>query len=192
MIAVRANDAHAPAPLREAVPADAAAIAALHAESWRTTYRGALRDEYLDGDILAERTVVWRERLGSPARNQHVVIVEAQGRLIGFACAYGNDDERWGTQLDNIHVRRDAQGQGTGTRLVAAVAAWCRAAHSEAGLYLWVLERNHPARRFYEHLGATDCEGDVWLPPDGSEVKTRRYVWSRDDLVRLEAHGRAR
>jgi len=193
MIAVAANDAHArPAPLREAIPADAAAIAALHAESWRTTYRGALRDEYLDGNILAERTAVWRERLGSPAGNQHVVIAEAQGRLVGFACAYGNDDARWGTQLDNIHVRRDAHGQRTGTRLVAAVAAWCRAAHPEAGLYLWVLEGNHPARRFYERLGATDCEGDVWLPPDGSEVKTRRYVWSRDDLVRLEAQGRAR
>ena len=192
MTAVRTSPVHAGPALRAATVADAPAVAALHAESWRSTYRGALRDEYLDGDILAERTAVWRERLGSPASNQHVVVAEAQGRLLGFACAYGNDDERWGTQLDNIHVRRDAHGQGTGARLVAAVAAWCRTAHPEAGLYLWVLEQNDPARRFYERLGATDQEGDVWLPPDGSTVRTRRYVWSRDDLVRLEAHGRAR
>jgi GNAT superfamily N-acetyltransferase len=192
MAAVRASNADAGSALRVATAADAPAVAALHAESWRTAYRGALRDDYLDGDILAERTAVWRERLGNPASNQHVVVAEAQGRLLGFACAYGADDERWGTQLDNIHVRRDAHGQGTGTCLVAAVAVWCRRAHPEAGLYLWVLEQNDPARRFYERLGATDQEGDVWLPPDGSTVRTRRYVWSRDDLVRLEAHGRAR
>ncbi|HEY2386439.1 MAG TPA: GNAT family N-acetyltransferase [Candidatus Binatia bacterium] len=189
---VRNSDA-GPATLREATAADAPAIAALHAESWRTTYRGALRDDYLDGDILGERTAVWRTRLDSPAANQRVVVAEERGRVIGFTCAYGEDDARWGTQLDNIHVDRAAHGRGTGTCLVAGVAAWCRVAHpGGSGLYLWVLEQNHPARRFYERLGATDQEGDVWLPPDGGEVKTRRYVWSRDELARLAAHGRAR
>lgn len=175
--------------LRDATGDDASAIAALHAESWRSAYRGALRDDYLDGAIVRERTAVWCERLGEPAANQRVVVAEEPARLLGFACAYGNDDERWGTQLDNLHVRPDAHGHGTGTRLVAEVAAWCRTAYPGAGLYLWVLEQNHPARRFYERLGATDQEGDVWLPPDGGTVKTRRYVWSRDDLVRLEARG---
>ena len=179
-----------PLRLRDATGDDAPAIAALHAESWRTTYRGALRDDYLDGDIVRERTTVWRGRLDQPAANQRVVVAEGPGRLVGFACAYGNDDEHWGTQLDNLHVRRDAHGHGTGSRLVAEVAAWCRTAYPAGGLYLWVLEQNHPARRFYERLGATDQEGDVWLPPDGGTVKTRRYVWSRDDLVRLATRGR--
>jgi len=34
---------------------DAQAIAELHAESWRYAYRGALSDEYLSGDIIADR-----------------------------------------------------------------------------------------------------------------------------------------
>ncbi len=175
---------------RDATADDARAIAALHAESWRATYRGALRDDYLDGAILEERLGTWTVRLDHPAVNQHVVVAEDGAAIVGFACAYGRDDPRWGTQLDNLHVRRDAHGRGTGTRLVAATVAWCRTAYPEAGLYLWVLEQNHPARRFYERLGATDEEGDVWAAPDGGAVETRRYVWSLDRLAALQSAGR--
>src|SRR6185369_4532125 len=65
-----------PLRLRDATGDDAPAIAALHAESWRTTYRGALRDDYLDGHIVRERTTVWRGRLDQPAANQRVVVAE--------------------------------------------------------------------------------------------------------------------
>ena len=41
---------------------DANAIAAVHAESWRTAYRGILSDAYLDGPIDAERRRLWRAR----------------------------------------------------------------------------------------------------------------------------------
>src|SRR5262249_22669709 len=152
---------------------------------WRTTYRGAMRDAYLDGDVASERRAVWEERLTTPAANQYVLVAEGSGEGVGFACAYACDDERFGTQLDNLHVRRDRHGQGTGTRLVAALAGWCAATHPGTGLYLWVLETNRAARRFYEHLGAHDAEGDVWLPPDGSTIPTRRYVWPAVEVARL-------
>jgi hypothetical protein len=51
--AVDGADGEAPA-VREANAGDAAAIARLHVESWRATYRGILRDEYLDGNAAAE------------------------------------------------------------------------------------------------------------------------------------------
>ena len=37
---------------------DASAIAALHAESWRSAYRGLYPDEFLDGPILEERLLI--------------------------------------------------------------------------------------------------------------------------------------
>ena len=39
--------------IRLATLADAEAIAHVHAESWRTAYRGALSDAYLSGPIDA-------------------------------------------------------------------------------------------------------------------------------------------
>jgi GNAT superfamily N-acetyltransferase len=131
---------------RRATYDDATAIAALHAESWRVAYRGALRDEFLDGDIAQNRITVWDERLTAPAANQLVVIAEEGDRVIGFACAYGRDDARWGTLLDNLHVRRERHGQGTGRRLLSEVAAWRGARYPDSGLYLWVLEQNSQAR----------------------------------------------
>ena len=50
---------------RQAEASDARVIAELHAQSWRNTYRGMLRDDYLDGDILYERVALWEKRLGS-------------------------------------------------------------------------------------------------------------------------------
>jgi hypothetical protein len=71
---------------REATRPDATAVTALHAESWRAHYRGAYRDEYLDGDLAEERLRVWEQRLSTPAPNQFVVLAFEGDDLIGFAC----------------------------------------------------------------------------------------------------------
>jgi GNAT superfamily N-acetyltransferase len=172
---------------RPATLDDAPAIAALHAASWRVAYRGALRDAYLDGDVDAERLQVWTERLGTPTANQYVLVAEDADRVDGFACAFGEDDARFGTQVDNLHVRREQQGRGTGRRLLADVAAWCTTRFPSSGLYLWVLEQNAPARAFYERLGGTAEDTSDWAPPGGGVVLLRRYVWPRPRFDQLRA-----
>ena len=171
--------------LRVATSADAVAVATLHAESWRAHYRGAYRDEYLDGEVVEDRTRVWKERLSTPAPNQFVVLADDGDDLIGFACAYGAHDERWGSLLDNIHVRSGHQRRGVGAALVAEVAAWCRANYADCGLYLWVLEQNRQAQRFYQRLGASDHGGEISEPPGGGQIHGRRYAWETlPDLAR--------
>jgi len=163
---------------RPATADDTQAIATLHAESWRATYRGAYSDEFLDGNVHENRMEVWGARLTAPDRSQFVVVAEDEGRIVGFACAYGARDPEFGTLLDNIHVRGEGHRRGIGTGLVRAVAAWCRRNYPECGLYLWVLEQNTNAQRFYARLGATDRGGGITEPPDGGLIKTRRYAWS--------------
>lgn len=97
--------------------------------------------------------------------------------MIGFACAYGGHDETWGSFLDNIHVRPKHQRRGVGARLMAEVAAWCRANYADCGLYLWVLEQNRGAQRFYQRLGASDQGGEISEPPGGGQIHGRRYAW---------------
>lgn len=162
---------------REATASDAPAIAALHAESWRTHYRGAYRDEYLDGDVFEDRQRVWNERLSRPAPNQFVVLAFEDDDLIGFACVYGGHDPTWGSLLDNIHVQPGHQHRGVGARLIAEVAAWCRANYAACGLYLWVLEQNRQAQRFYQRFGASDQGGEISQPPGGGQIHGRRYAW---------------
>jgi len=163
---------------RSAIHDDAIAIAGLHADSWRVSYRGAYRDDYLDGDVVQDRVEVWGRRLSTPPDNQFVVVAEEADRIVGFACAYGGEDATWGTLLDNIHVRPECQRHGVGTRLLSEVAAWCRDHYAEGGLYLWVLAQNRGAQQFYRRLGAADRGGEVFEPPGGGEVKSRRYAWT--------------
>jgi hypothetical protein len=43
---------------RNAVVSDTEQIALLHADSWRETYRGMMRGEFLDGDVMQNRLSV--------------------------------------------------------------------------------------------------------------------------------------
>jgi GNAT superfamily N-acetyltransferase len=168
---------------REAVRADAAAIARLHAESWQKFYRGAYRDEYLDGPIFDERLAVWEERMTSPPGNQFVVLAEERGALAGFACAYGAEHERWGTLLDNLHISAHRHRGGIGRQLVVEVAGWCCRAYPECGMYLGVLAQNARAQAFYRAIGGIDVGGDSWEPPGGGTAELRLYAWTIQQLA---------
>jgi len=171
---------------REATPADSESIAALHARSWQVNYRGAFPDSYLDGDALDERRAVWADRFAAAPDNQFVVLCEDDGgELLGFACAFGEADERWGTLLDNLHVRPGMNGQGIGKRLVRRVAAWHLAKYPERPMYLWVLEQNQRGQRFYERLGGTREDTVAFDTPGGGQSTGIRYAWSGDALRAL-------
>ena len=168
---------------RDATEADAPRIGALHAASWRLAYRGMLSDEYLDGDLVSERTTVWTERLTAPKPRQRVVLAEADRRLAGFACAFGSDDPELGTLLDNLHVEQDFQRQGIGAKLMTEIAVWCQEESPGEGLFLWVLEPNWPARHFYQRLGAEPVRKEVWLSPDGGSIPCLCYAWQRVETL---------
>ena len=163
--------------IRLATLADAEAIAHVHAESWRTAYRGALSDAYLSGPIDAERTQVWRERFAQPPGGQYVAVAQIDGRIAGFVCAYGGDDPQWGTFIDNLHVLPEHKRHGIGMRLMRMAASWSAQAYPGQGMYLWVLESNLPARAFYERIGGEQVERGTWTPPDGSSLPKLRYAW---------------
>ena len=163
--------------IREANSADAENIGRLHAASWRTAYRGALSDTYLNGPIEEERAAIWRERFERPTENQFVAVAEDRGQVVGFVCAYGGDDKQWGTFLDNLHVAGEYKRRGIGARLMAEVAAWSARVYPGQGVYLWVLASNAPARQFYERVGGENAGSDMWTPPDGSALPKLRIAW---------------
>lgn len=173
--------------IRLATSADAEAIAHVHAESWRTAYRGALSDAYLSGPIAAERTQVWRERFAQPPAGQYAAVAEIDGGIAGFVCAYGGHDPQWGTFIDNLHVLPAHKRHGIGARLMRLAASWSAQAYPGQGMYLWVLESNLPARAFYERIGGEQAGRDTWTPPDGSALPKLRYAW-RDLSVLLGPH----
>jgi GNAT superfamily N-acetyltransferase len=174
-----------PITYRLATPADAPAIAKLHAESWRVAYRGMFPDDFLDNEVFEERARVWRERFADPRRESTTltILAERAGDLAGFAHSIIDEDPTSGTLLDNLHVRRDAHRSGIGTRLMAETASWLME-RGRSQLYLWVLEDNRGARAFYAALGGAEC-GRGTSPEGGSSAPSLRICWT--DLSQLEA-----
>jgi GNAT superfamily N-acetyltransferase len=154
--------------------------------SWRTTYGDVLSASYLTEVAPAERHAAWTRRLAEPAANQLVLVAEQAGEIAGFACVFAGENARWGSYLDNLHVRSPLQSRGLGTRLLSGAARWCSQVSPTRGLCLLVNQANVSAQGFYKRLGARNAEESVWNAPDGSVVPTFWFVW--DDV---DALGRA-
>lgn len=163
--------------IRPASADDAERIAALHAASWRAHYRGSLSDQYLDGPIETERAAVWMERLRHPRPGQIVLLSEIATDLVGFVCLYLDHDRTYGSFVDNLHVMAGRKGTGIGRALMREAGEAMQNAVPRRPLYLFVLEGNHAARRFYERIGGIPVEQGRHTEPDGSEVPVLRYVW---------------
>lgn len=163
--------------LRGISAADADDVAGLHAKSWRASYRGILRDSYLDGPIFEERTALWRGRLAGQAADQLGLVAVSGQRLIGFVYAFVDYDERWGTLLDNLHVLPAHQGGGVGRRLMTELAHELVGREAAGGVHLWVFDANRRARRLYERLGARVVGGNTIRAPGGGEVTQSLYAW---------------
>ncbi|WP_042410392.1 GNAT family N-acetyltransferase [Streptacidiphilus carbonis] len=155
--------------LRTAVPGDAEQVALLHADSWRRHYRGAYADSYLDGHVLAERRAVWSSRLADPAPPGTLTIIAEDGdaALVGFVHTIFDADDHWGSLIDNLHVAHGRQRTGTGAALLTRAAEVVAARAAANSMYLWVLEQNTAAQRFYGALGGTSVETAPVPPPGG-------------------------
>ncbi|MEZ0112025.1 GNAT superfamily N-acetyltransferase [Catenulispora sp. EB89] len=151
---------------RNAGVEDAEAVAGLHADSWRRHYRGAYSDAYLDGDILSDRVRVWSSRLATPTGTV-TVLAEDDAGLAGFMHLALHDDDRWGSLVDNLHVRLDRQRTGVGAALLRRAATAVVELAQTSAMYLWVQEQNRNAQRFYAAMGGTCVEKSPIAAPGG-------------------------
>ncbi|MFD5258625.1 GNAT family N-acetyltransferase [Streptomyces bobili] len=115
-------------------------MALLHADSRRRHCRGAYSDAFLDGDVEADRRPVRSSRLSAPSSSATVVAEEDTG-LAGFVHVVFDEDGRWGSLVDHLHVTRHRRRTGLGTALFSRAAA-AVAEHARGNaMYLWVLEQ---------------------------------------------------
>ena len=140
--------------VREAAPRDAASIAHVHRESWRTTYGGILPLSVLAQEAGRKTEAAWRRRLGPVrATGAATFIAERDGSLVGFAsCGEARASVgRLDAEIYALYVLQSHQHRGVGRALVRACARHF-VRNGLFGFYLWVLKANR-ARMFYEVLG---------------------------------------
>ena len=169
---------------------DATEASRMHADTWRSSYRGLVPDELLDGLSPSRWENGWRRGFESldPARVVHVA--EITGRIVGFA---GGGRARPGAppgylgEVYALYVHPTQQGKGIGRRLLRAVAEGL----VERGLVpivIWTLSNNPGSRGFYEARGGA-VVGEKREAFDGYELSEVGYGW-RDPAPLLQDSAR--
>ena len=170
--------------IRPAVEADARAIARVHIDAWRATYRGIVPDETLAALDLEARTTRWRENLGKPG---FTLVIEREGEApFGFASAGPDPDSNEGGELYAIYLGPNELRKGAGRALVRRVAIELAAAGLRT-MTVWVLAANS-ARKFYEALGGRFLSSKS-IEIGGAALEEVSYGW--DDLRTLTETPRA-
>lgn len=171
--------------IRLAAPADAAALAHIQVDSFRSAYAPFFPSEYLAAFSYAEQEQDWRDLIGAKNAGEILLVAEsADGDILGYALSRQADAAQTGydCELVAMHVRPGMYRRGTGRALMAETARRMHAAGCRS-LGLWVLEGNS-ARRMYEHLGGQQ-RGEQFFEMEEYNARQREvgYVW--DDITRL-------
>jgi ribosomal protein S18 acetylase RimI-like enzyme len=136
--------------IRKAELKDVEQMANVHVDSWRTTYKGIVSEEYLNTLKYENRERLWESALSQDIH--YIWVAEVDGKVIGFVSGgkertgkYGYDGE-----LYAIYLLKEYQGNGIGYNLVKSFFNEMHEAGFSSVL-LWVLADN-PSVRFYESL----------------------------------------
>ena len=166
--------------IRPARMEDAAAIALVHVESWRTTYAGIVPGEYLASLSVESRTRMWKEQL---AGTTLIFVVEDASGVFGFASGGKLRDaiDGYDAELYAIYLLQQKQRQGAGRLMLQKLADVLRTSGFHS-LIIWVLETN-PSIGFYRRLGGSQV-AEKQIEIGGSQLIEVAFGWPNlDDLL---------
>lgn len=171
--------------VRSAKRTDAAALAHIHATTWKEAYRGLLDSAFLDGIAERRMTARWRTQLDRREQDldEEVLVAQVGSEVVAFAVVGASREAfaPWDAEITMIYVLKEHRGAGIGRVLMKAAADHC----IRRGLFsggLWVLRDNGAARDFYEVLGG-EPTGRKADSVGGQIVQLVGYWWR--DLATL-------
>lgn len=151
---------------------DRLAISRIYEESWKFAYKDIVPQSYL-ANIPVGR---WIPNLDKEGMN-HLVLVES-GLFIGTSCyckSRFSDFENFG-EIVSIYILPEYIGKGYGKRLLTAVINEL-AYLGYHDIFLWVLEDNLRARKFYEKAGFIYGENYLEDTIGGKELREVQYCY---------------
>lgn len=147
----------------------------IYAMSWKIEYNGIIPQSYLDA-LSSER---WVDKLGNTGYESFRAdyLLSDNGKFVATSSICKARDEEyadWG-EIMSIYVLPEEFRKGYGSALFSYVTNQLKE-NGYSNIYLWVLEENQRARRFYEKMGFR-ANGDRMIQNIGGKDCTEiRYV----------------
>ncbi|KGR76546.1 GNAT family N-acetyltransferase [Ureibacillus manganicus] len=167
--------------IRKATKDDAKGIAKVHVDSWRTTYKGIISEEFLNNLSYEQRTELWIRNL-SQTENYVIVAENSEGEIVGFAVFAKRETNTVSnsTDLTSIYLLEEYQGKGIGKALLKELFSQIKQQGYEK-VFVDVLDKNKTCA-FYEHYGAKLYK-TVQIKIGGKPLVERIYVWDNVEAV---------
>jgi GNAT superfamily N-acetyltransferase len=169
--------------IRPARADDAATIARVQIDTWRTTYVGIVPDEHLANLSYESREQRWCERLTAPDPAQFIYVAETDAeQVIGFAMGgpERENDVVYKGELYGLYLLQEYQRRGIGRQLVVTIVRRLRQG-GFSNMLIWVLAEN-PACAFYAALGGKPTR-EKMVTIGGKDLREIGYGWDRLDAV---------
>jgi ribosomal protein S18 acetylase RimI-like enzyme len=133
---------------------DIEGIARVHLESWKTSYKGIISDDFLSNITMEGRIRNWTWNFNNQKKDERTFVLEDKlGHIVGFInggiCR--EPDLDFSAELYAIYLLEETQGMGFGRLLFNNLVEALKLMKYDS-LMLWVLEEN-PSIHFYKNLG---------------------------------------
>ncbi|WKX14359.2 GNAT family N-acetyltransferase [Streptomyces sp. NL15-2K] len=158
--------------------ADCERVAEIRVRGWQSAYAGLMPQSYLDALSVTEDAAQHRARFIAGDGSVVNLVAEQDGDIVGWVC---HGPYRSGevctpdAELYAIYVDPGRYGGGIGQALLQESLRRCSDAGHER-VFLWVVERNIRARRFYERAGFRADGTEEPFEVDGVAVPEVRYA----------------
>ncbi len=163
--------------VRKAKVGDEARMAEIQVAAWQRAYSGIMSPALLDALDISQKTDMWRNALKRASKGSYIV-AEINGRVEGFAVfgpARDQDlDESESAEIVSINIDPDKWGYGLGRSLASSMIDRL-STDGFGSIYLWVVEQNERAIRFYQRNGFIR-EGNIKADHKHSGIQELRLV----------------
>ena len=135
--------------IRLAVPADAPAMAEIHARSWEAAYKDIIPMEYIKAKN-ATRPALWQRIITDENTTEYVI--QADGKTVGLMGVAPPRDDDIGDdcyELHGIYLHPDFYRQGIGTQALEFAFSKARTL-GKTVMTVWVFAENTNTVKFYE------------------------------------------
>lgn len=151
------------------------AISNIYEQSWKYAYRGIIPDTWL-ARISAGQ---WANGLKAPGRLS--LLLFADGQMCGSSSyCYARMEEMEGYgEIVSMYLLPETMHKGYGYQFMQAVISRLHDLGYQK-VYLWVLEENTNARRFYERFGFVPNGRRQTDTFDGKEIAKLMYVYGEE------------
>lgn len=163
--------------IREYKREDLFSVSKIHVDTWKSTYKKIVPEEFLNNLTYEKQNEKWLNRLFNNGNtNEFMYVAENEfGEVVGFSTAALNDkDCKIHSTLFTLYILKECQNRGIGRLLVKTVAARLKSLGAES-IVLWAFAENN-ACNFYEHLGGSQADKNV-VNIAGVDLVEVSYQW---------------